>query len=100
MANVCRKTSTRLTERDFSSKFDLHAIIEAFINTAGTAPRGANRQSGHFVAISKPEVNSRIRGAAEKEENASYQHRASDEWLKALALKRLDARKPFLETAP
>ena len=93
MANVCRKTSTRLTERDFSSKFDLHAIIEAYINTVGTAPRGANLQCGHFVVISKPEVNSRIREAAEKEECAFYQHRAPDEWLKALAVKRLGREK-------
>ena len=86
VANVCRKTSTRLTERDFSSKFDLYAIIEAYINTAGTAPSVANQQPWHFVAISKPEVKSRIREAAEKEKCAFYEHCAPDECLQVLAL--------------
>ena len=42
----------------------------------------------------------RIRLAAEKEERELYDHRASDEWLDALAPLGTDADKPFLETAP
>jgi iodotyrosine deiodinase len=41
-----------------------------------------------------------IRLAAEKEERELYAHRASDEWLQALAPLGTDANKPFLETAP
>ena len=35
--------ATRLTVRDFSSKFDLHAITEGYKNTAAAAPSGANQ---------------------------------------------------------
>ena len=92
--------ATRRTVRDFSSKWVPRAVIEACINTAGTAPSGANQQPWHFVAISNPEVKQRIREAAEKEEREFYEHRAPDEWLQALAQLGTDANKPFLETAP
>ena len=58
--------ATRLTVRDFSSKFAFRAVIEARVNTVGTAPSEANQQSGHLVAIPKPEVKSRISEAAKK----------------------------------
>lgn len=92
--------ATRRTVRDFSSKLVSRAVIEACINTAGTAPSGANQQPWHFVAISNLEVKHRIREAAEKEEREFYEHRAPDEWLQALAHLGTDADKPFLETAP
>ena len=92
--------ATRRTVRDFSSKFVSRAVIEACINTAGTAPSGANQQPWQFVAISKPELKCRIREAAEKEEREFYEHRAPDEWLQALVQLGTDASKPFLETAP
>ena len=41
-----------------------------------------------------------IRTAAEQEERAFYEHRASEEWLDVLAPLGTDASKPFLETAP
>lgn len=92
--------ATRRTVRDFSSKLVSRTVIEACINTAGTAPSGANQQPWHFVAISNPEVKHRIRQAAEKEEREFYEHRAPNEWLQALAHLGTDANKPFLETAP
>ena len=92
--------ATRRTVRDFSSKLVSRTVIEACINTAGTAPSGANQQPWHFVAISNPEVKHRIREAAEKEEREFYEHRAPNEWLQALAHLGTDANKPFLETAP
>ena len=57
-------------------------------------------QPWHFVAVSNPEKKRTIREAAEKEERELYEHRASDEWLEALAPLGTDANKPFLETAP
>ena len=57
-------------------------------------------QPWHFVAVSQPETKRKIRIAAEEEERELYEHRASDEWLKALAPMGTDANKPFLETAP
>jgi iodotyrosine deiodinase len=67
---------------------------------AGSAPSGANMQPWHFVAVADPALKTRIRAAAEVEERALYQHRASAEWLQALAPLGTNEHKPFLETAP
>lgn len=92
--------ATRRTVRDFSAKPVSRDVIEACIRTAGTAPSGANQQPWRFVAISNPDVKMRIREAAEAEEREFYEHRAPDEWLRALADFGTDANKSFLETAP
>ena len=47
-----------------------------------------------------PEVKHRIRLAAEDEERAFYEQRATAEWLDALAPLGTDWRKEFLDTAP
>ncbi len=90
----------RRTVRDFSSKAVPESVIRNAIATAGTAPSGANMQPWHFVAVSNSETKKKIRMAAEEEEHALYEHRASDEWLNALAPLGTDANKPFLESAP
>ena len=90
----------RRTVRDFSSRAVPETVIKNAIQTAGTAPSGADMQPWHFVAVSQPETKRKIRIAAEEEERELYEHRASDEWLKALAPMGTDANKPFLETAP
>jgi nitroreductase len=68
--------------------------------TAGTAPSGANLQPWHFVVVKDAATKCRIRERAEVEEREFYRHRASREWLDALAPLGTDERKPFLETAP
>ena len=50
--------------------------------------------------ISGAETKKKIRVAAEIEEREFYEHRASAEWLEALAPLGTDSNKPFLETAP
>lgn len=92
--------ASRRSVRDFSSKPVSRSVIQACIKTAGTAPSGANQQPWHFVVISSPEVKKKIREAAEKEEREFYEHRAPDEWLRALTLLGTDEKKPFLEVAP
>ncbi len=92
--------STRRTIRDFSDKHVPRSVIEACIAAAGTAPSGANHQPWHFVAISNPKMKRKIRIAAEAEEKAFYDSKASDEWLEALMPLGTDTNKPFLETAP
>lgn len=92
--------SKRRTIRDFADTPVPQSLIETAIKTAGTAPSGANFQPWHFVAISNPETKRAIREAAEEEERAFYNGRASDEWLDALAPLGTDDQKPFLETAP
>jgi len=90
----------RRTIRDFSDQKIPLAVLENAIKAAGTAPSGANMQPWHFVVIQDAVVKKRIREAAEIEERELYEHRASDEWLKALAPLGTDANKPFLEAAP
>jgi len=90
----------RRTVRDFSDKDVPASVIKDAIAVAGTAPSGANMQPWHFVAVNNTETKRKIRIAAEEEERALYEHRASKEWLDALAPLGTDANKPFLETAP
>jgi len=90
----------RRSVRDFSPDAVPEALIRNAISAAGTAPSGANMQPWHFVAVSQGEIRRQIREAAEAEERELYGHRASDEWLDALAPLGTDAQKPFLETAP
>lgn len=94
------RLKTRHTCRSFTDAPVPREVIEAAILAAGTAPNGANHQPWHFVAVSSPEKKRAIREAAEAEERAFYDGKASEEWLDALAPIGTDARKPFLETAP
>jgi len=97
---VYARMDQRRTVRDFSSDPIPDGVIENAIRTAGSAPSGAHMQPWHFVLVEDGDVKRRIREAAEKEERELYAHRASDEWLDALAPLGTDANKPFLETAP
>ena len=97
---VYTRMDQRRTVRDFSSDPIPDGVIEHAIRTAGSAPSGAHMQPWHFVVVQDSDVKRRIREAAEAEERELYAHRASDEWLDALAPLGTDANKPFLETAP
>ena len=90
----------RRSVRDFSDKPVAREVIENALLAAGTAPNGANMQPWYFAVVSNLELKQQIREAAEEEERAFYEHRASDEWLKALAPLGTDQEKPFLEIAP
>lgn len=90
----------RRSVRDFSSRHVDENIIKNAIQTAGSAPSGANKQPWHFVAISDTAVKNQIRVAAELEEKEFYQRRAPKEWLEDLQPFGTDANKPLLEDAP
>lgn len=90
----------RRTVREFSDRPVDRGVVEAAIDAARHAPSGANHQPWHFVAVSDPSVKSKIRVAAEAEERAFYDGKASEEWLRALKPLGTDWRKPFLEVAP
>ena len=90
----------RRTIRDFSDRPVPMDVVETAVATAATAPSGANLQPWRFVVLVDPARKRRLREAAEAEERAFYQHRASSEWLRALAPIGTDWRKPFLEVAP
>ena len=74
----------RRTVRDFSDRPVAREVIESCILAAGTAPNGANQQPWHFAVVSDPEIKSRIREAAEKEEQEFYGGKAPQAWLDAL----------------
>ena len=90
----------RRTVREFSDRPVPPDIIETALEAASTAPSGANLQPWHFAVVSGPETKKKIRQAAEAEEREFYTHRASEEWLTALAPLGTDDQKPFLEKAP
>lgn len=90
----------RRTVREFSGRDVPREIIEDAIRAAGTAPSGANHQPWHFSVIGKGVVRTRLREAAEAEERAFYNEKASAEWLEALAPLGTDDHKPYLEIAP
>ncbi len=90
----------RRSVRDFSDKEVPIEVIENIIKTASTAPSGAHKQPWTFCVIKNPEIKSKIRAAAEAEEERSYNERMSDSWLKDLKPMGTNALKPFLEIAP
>ncbi|MFT7625893.1 MAG: iodotyrosine deiodinase [Myxococcota bacterium] len=90
----------RRTVRDFSERDIAAEVIERLVRTACTAPSGANKQPWRFVCVRDPEIKRQIREAAEAEERAFYEERATAEWLADLAPLGTDANKAFLEVAP
>jgi len=91
---------TRRTVRDFSAKPIPESVIEHILLSASTAPSGAHKQPWTFCVVKNPEIKKQIRIAAEIEEQESYSHRMSEEWLQDLAPLGTDANKAFLEIAP
>ncbi len=94
------RMSARRSLRFFSDRPLPVGILESLIAAAGSAPSGANQQPWTFVAVTDPELKREIRVAAEAEERAFYEGRASDEWLADLAAIGTDWHKEFLEVAP
>ena len=90
----------RRTCRYFSDVSVPREVIAAAIEAAGTAPSGANHQPWHFAVIGSAERKAQIRAAAEEEERAFYDGKASAEWLDALGPLGTDADKSYLEVAP
>lgn len=90
----------RHSVRQYSTRPVPQDIITACIETACTAPSGANHQPWHFVAISNPAMKAQIREAAEEEERAFYSGGAGDEWLAALEPIGTGVDKPHLTEAP
>lgn len=90
----------RRSIREFAATPVPAGIIEDCIRAAASAPSGANRQPWHFAVVSNPLVKGRIREAAEVEERAFYESRATRAWLDDLAPLGTDSEKAFLDEAP
>lgn len=99
-AEYLRKLDKRRSVRSFSPKPVPREVIENLVLTASTAPSGANKQPWIFCLVSNKDLKKRIREAAEKEEQESYNGRMSKEWLEDLLPLQTDWNKEFLETAP
>lgn len=92
--------SKRRTIRQFSSKEVDREVIENCIKTAGTSPSGANKQPWMFAVIESQKIKSKVRIAAEKEEELFYSKRATKSWLADLKKFGTNSYKPYLEMAP
>lgn len=90
----------RHSVRQYSPDPVPQAVITAIIETAASAPSGANHQPWHFAAIADPAMKARIRAAAEDEEREFYAGGAGDEWLAALEPIGTGVDKPHLTDAP
>lgn len=99
-ATFYQDMKTRRTVRHFSDRPVPRKVIEDIIRTASTAPSGAHKQPWTFAVVESAEMKHKIRVAAEKEEQANYNERMSEEWLRDLAPLGTDEHKPFLEIAP
>jgi iodotyrosine deiodinase len=94
------RVRTRRSVRQFSREPVPFELVQNAIAAAGTAPSGANQQPWTFVVVSDPDVKRQIRLAAEAEEREAYEHRMTEEWLRALEPLGTDWRKPHIEDAP
>ena len=90
----------RRTIRNLSTEPVKKSIIDRIIQTASTAPSGANKQPWTFCAISCVSLKKKIRIAAEKEEKKNYDNRMPDQWLNDLKPMATNWYKPFLVDAP
>lgn len=91
----------RRSVRSFSPEPVPALLVETAVQTAATAPSGANRQPWTFVMVGNPVLKARIRQAAEEEERQNYEGgRLPDEWRRALEPLGTDATKEYLEIAP
>lgn len=90
----------RRSVRTFSERAIDRRVIENIIKTASTAPSGAHKQPWTFCVVSNQELKEKIKEAAEKEEELSYQERMSERWKDDLKPLATDAQKPFLTRAP
>lgn len=90
----------RRTCRDFSDKPVPKEVIENIILAASTAPSGAHKQPWTFCIVSDPELKTKIRVEAEKEEYESYNGRMPEDWKNDLLPLQTDWKKEFLGIAP
>jgi len=93
--------NSRRSVRFFSDELVPKECIEIAIQTANTAPSGANQQPWFFAATSDPALKHRIREAAEVEERQNYEGgRMPPSWRKAIAHLGTNSNKEYLDIVP
>ena len=92
--------NSRRTTRHFSKKNVPKELIEKAIMCGSTAPSGAHLQPWTFVAVSNSEIKSKMRDAAESEEEKTYTERMPEAWQEVLQPLGTDAVKEHMTDAP
>lgn len=91
---------TRRSVREFSPETVDRQLILNAIETAGSAPSGANSQPWFFALIESQEIKDQVRFAAEKVENQFYHVCAPEKWLSDLKPLGTNEKKGYLSEAP
>ena len=92
--------NSRRTTRSFSNRAVSRELIEKAIMCGSTAPSGAHLQPWTFVAVSNSEIKSKMREAAEIEEQKTYAERMPEAWQEVLQPLGTDAVKQHMTEAP
>jgi nitroreductase len=95
-----QQMNSRRTTRHFSKKKVPRELIEKAIMCGSTAPSGAHLQPWTFVAVSNSEMKSKMRDAAELEEQKTYTERMPEAWQEVLRPLGTDAVKEHMTDAP
>ena len=95
-----QQMNSRRTTRHFSKEKVPRELIEKAIMCGSTAPSGAHLQPWTFVAVSNSEMKSKMRGAAELEEEKTYTERMPEAWQEVLQPLDTDAVKEHMTDAP
>lgn len=99
-ADFAAEMAKRRSLRQFAKRDVPTEIIWRCIETANTAPSGANRQPWHFVIVKNLQLKQKIRAAAEAVEKKFYEHQACQAQINAIKPLATTWEKNFLETAP
>lgn len=91
---------SRRSVRQFSDRPVTRETLEWLIRCAGTAPSGANKQPWRFVCVQDAKLKHEVRIAAEREEQAFYERRATKRWLEDLSRFGTDEHKEYIDVAP
>lgn len=91
------RMKTRRSIRLFTNEKVKDEIVLNAIETAISAPSGANRQPWHFSVVSNPHLKCQLRNAAENVEHTFYNDPKNKDWAGDLSFLKVCDRKPFLE---
>ena len=98
--SLFQQMNSRRTTRHFSKEKVPRELIEKAIMCGSTAPSGAHLQPWTFVAVSNSEMKSKMRDAAELEEQKTYTERMPEAWQEVLQPLGTDAVKEHMTDAP
>lgn len=90
----------RRSIREFSTEKIPAGLSERLIQTAATAPSGANKQPWFFGIVRSQDIKREIRIKSEEVEKVNYGKKFSEDMKEDLVFLETNCNKPFLEEAP